>query len=175
MSEALANVLRDQIGAEQICRNRLLEIATSAHLTDAERLGVLEQAVEEIAHEQVFSAALARYDTPPDTRESVLAISDASCGRLEEPALRVADFRAVERKMRPSLRSARRAFAAAGDLETAAVYDRVIADEDAHAAFNKALYRRLAASPIGAALRARYAGLIHGHYTMALYRRALAG
>ena len=176
--ETLAHILRDQMDAERVCQERLREIATSSLLTDEERAGVLAQADEEVLHEQAFEACLDNYGGraagEAGREATVHALVEAGRQPLPEPALRVADFRVVERFMRPTMKSARDVFRALGDEQAVRAYDMILADEESHVEFNRNLYNRLKASAIGEALVSRWRSLRSNHYSKPLFRRALA-
>ncbi len=171
-----AHVLRDQMDAERVCQERLREIAMSTILTEEERAGVLAQADEEILHEQAFEAVLETYGgraAGEAGRQTVHSMIEAGRTELSEPALRVADFRVVERFMRPVMKSAREMFRAIGDERAVAAYDMILTDEESHVEFNRALYNRLKGSAIGQALVARWSSLRSNHYSKPYFRRAL--
>lgn len=174
----LVDLLRNQIDAERICEDRLRLIATSPHLTEDDRAGVLEQAEEEVEHRRLFTACLRQYS--PATMEAGLApdgpwaIAEARKDTPEDPACWLANFRATERLMRPALAGMQAEFRAAGDTVTVQTIDRVQADEAAHVAFNRALFTRMQAHPVvGSAIQARYRRIIQTKaYGGDLYRLA---
>ena len=173
-----AHVLRDQMDAEKVCQERLREIATSTLLTGEERAGVLAQADEEILHEQAFEAVLEQYGgraAGEAGRETVHSLIEKGRTALPEPALRVADFRVVERFMRPVMKSARELFRAIGDEQAVKAYDMILHDEESHVEFNRNLFNRLKTSAIGEAIKARWSSLRSDHYAKPYFRRALAG
>jgi Zn-dependent M32 family carboxypeptidase len=171
-----AHVLRDQMDAERVCQERLREIAKSELLTAEERAGVLAQADEEILHEQAFEACLETYggrEAGEAGRQTVHSLIEAGRAELSEPALRVADFRVVERFMRPVMKSAREMFRAIGDAKAIAAYDMILADEESHVEFNRTLFNRLKAVLPG--LFERWSSLRSNHYSKPLFRRAMRG
>lgn len=172
-----AHVLRDQMDAEKICQERLREIAKSAILTDEERAGVLAQADEEIVHEQAFEQVLAAYggrEAGEAGRETVYQGMERLAPKIPEPALRVADFRVIERFMRPVMKSARELFRGLGDERAVAAYDMILADEESHVEFNRNLYNRLRSIPgFGTQIHDRWNSLRTDHYSKPFFRRAL--